>query len=129
MTDSKKPEIGTIGWVDLTVENGGEIRDFYKAIVGWETDAVSMGDYDDYCMVTPDTRHGVAGVCHARGANADLPAQWLIYITVADIEKSAAKCVELGGKILAGPKNMGGHGTYCVVQDPAGAVSALFAPK
>ena len=25
----------------------------------------------------------IAGVCHARGSNADLPGGWLIYVTVA----------------------------------------------
>jgi predicted enzyme related to lactoylglutathione lyase len=64
-----------------------------------------------------------------RGENTGLPAQWLIYITVADVEASAAKCVELGGKVLAGPRDLGGQGRFCVIQDPAGAVVALFSPK
>ena len=61
--------------------------------------------------------------------NAGLPAHWLIYITVADADVAAARCVELGGKVIAGPKDMTGYGRYCVVEDPAGAVSALFAPQ
>jgi hypothetical protein len=60
--------------------------------------------------------------------NASLPPQWLIYITVANVDISAATCLELGGKVLVDPKDMGGYGRYCVIQDPAGAVAALFAP-
>jgi len=29
-------------------------------------------------------------------------------------------------KVLVGPKDMSGYGRYCVIVDPAGAVSALF---
>ena len=44
MSDEKKPERGTVGWLDLTVENAGEIRDFYREVVGWKSDTVDMGD-------------------------------------------------------------------------------------
>lgn len=128
MGNESKPEIGKIGWTDLTVDNADEIRDFYTTVVGWKTSPVDMGEYSDYGMITPDTGEPTAGVCHARGVNAELPAQWLIYITVADVDASAASCVELGGQVLAGPKNFGGQGRYCVIQDPAGAVAALFTP-
>lgn len=129
MSGEGKPEIGSIGWIDLTVENGEEVRDFYREVVGWEPEAVDMGDYSDFNMKAPDSGKPMAGVCHARGGNAGLPANWLIYITVADADVAAARCVELGGKVIAGPKDMAGYGRYCVVEDPAGAVSALFAPQ
>lgn len=128
MSGDGKPEIGSIGWIDLTVENAVEVRDFYSGVVGWEPAAVSMGDYDDFSMTAPGSGKPMAGVCHARGGNADLPPQWLIYITVADADAAAARCGELGGEVLVGPKDMAGYGRYCVVRDPAGAVSALFAP-
>lgn len=126
---NSKPEVGTIGWTDLTVNNAVEIRDFYSKVTGWKPKALSMGQYDDYVMNTPETETSVAGVCHARGANSDLPPQWLIYITVADISLSISQCKALGGKILAEPKSYGGMGTYCVIEDPAGAVCALFESK
>ena len=125
----KNPEIGSISWFDLTVPNAEQVRDFYSKVVGWRPSAVSMGDYDDYTMNAPDSGNGVAGVCHSRGGNVGLPAQWLIYITVENVDESAKQCVELGGKIMMEPKDMSGYGRYCIIQDPAGAVAALFAPK
>jgi predicted enzyme related to lactoylglutathione lyase len=129
MSGDGKPEIGSIGWIDLTVEKAEEVRAFYGAVVGWETEAVDMGGYSDFNMKGPESGKPMAGVCHARGGNAGLPAQWMIYITVADADVAAARCLELGGKVVAGPKDMAGYGRYCVVEDPAGAVSALFAPS
>ena len=120
-------DIGKIGWLDMTVEDAPGVRDFYQAVTGWQSEALSMGDYDDYVMKTPGKGEGVAGICHARGSNAELPAGWLIYIVVADVEKSAASCKALGGKLLVEPRDLSG-GRFCVIEDPSGAHAALYQP-
>jgi predicted enzyme related to lactoylglutathione lyase len=122
-----KPEPGTIAWHDLTVPEAQSLRDFYSKVVGWRSEPVSMGGYEDYAMATPRTGESVAGVCHARGTNADLPPQWLMYVIVADVESSARACVELGGKVEVSVRPLMG-GRFCVIKDPAGAVLALFQP-
>ena len=81
---------GRIGWLDLTVDDADTVRDFYRAVIGWEADSVDMGGYSDYVMRPPGTSDGVAGVCHARGSNADIPPLWLVYLTVDDVAESAA---------------------------------------
>lgn len=124
---SPTPKPGTIAWHDLTVANADQVRDFYQAVVGWKSDPVKMGDYSDYSMIAP-TGEAVSGVCHARGMNADLPAQWLMYVIVEDVAASAKKCVELGGKVITGPRDVGGS-QFAVIQDPAGAVCAIYQPK
>ncbi len=123
--DNKDTEVGKIEWRDLTVENAEEVRDFYSSVVGWKTTNVSMGDYDDFCMNLPDSNETVAGVCHARGTNKDIPAQWLMYVRVADVVSSCKQCESLGGKILVEPKAMG-KSQFCIIQDPAGAVLGLI---
>jgi len=120
-------EIGKIGWLDMTVDDASGIRDFYKAVTGWQTEVISMGDYDDYVMKTPAEGEGVAGICHARGSNADLPPGWLIYIVVEDVEKSATSCKALGGTVLVEPRDLSG-GRFCVIEDPSGAPAALYQP-
>ncbi len=126
VTMADKPAPGSVAWTDLTVPDAEALRDFYTRVTGWTAQPLSMGEYSDYVMVSSDG-HGVAGVCHARGSNAGLPPQWLVYIVVADVDAAAAECVALGGAIVAGPRPMGG-GRFCVIRDPAGAVCALFAP-
>lgn len=116
--------LGAIAWRDLTVPDAPGIRDFYREVVGWEPAPVDMGDYSDYNMQDADG-NAVAGICHARGANADLPAQWLVYIVVEDVGVSAARCTEAGGQVLVAPKAIGAD-RYCVIRDPAGAVCALY---
>jgi uncharacterized protein len=126
LSETTTPQIGSIGWIDLTVENADQIRDFYRSVIGWNFTALEMGDYNDYCMDQPADGKSVTGICHKRGGNAQLPSQWLIYITVADLDQSIARCIEGGGRVIAEPRNYGGQGRYCVIQDPAGAVAALF---
>ena len=118
-------DIGTIGWIDITVDDAEGLRDFYSDVVGWKPEDVSMGDYADFNMVTPGGGTPAAGICHARGSNAAQPSQWLIYINVEDAEASARKCIDLGGKVLVGPKPMG-DAMFAVIEDPSGAVAALY---
>jgi len=125
MSDATRPEPGTVVWADLTVPDAPRVRDFYAAVTGWRPVEVPMGDYSDFSMTAPGTGRAVAGVCHARGVNAGLPAQWLVYVTVADLDASLERCRALGGEVVAGPMGMGAHGRFAVIRDPAGAVAAL----
>jgi predicted enzyme related to lactoylglutathione lyase len=103
MSNKEKPEIGSITWSDLTVPNAEEVKDFYSIVVGWKSVPASI--------------------------NSDFPPQWLIYITVKSADESAELCEQNGGKVLVGPKEMSGYGRYCIIEDPAGAVCALFEPS
>lgn len=124
-TAESKAKIGAIEWRDLTVNNAEQVRDFYCAVVGWESSAVSMGDYDDFNINLPNSTETIAGICHARGSNSQLPAHWLMYVRVKDVADSAKTCEALGGKVLDGPRTMCSS-QFCVVQDPEGAVLALM---
>lgn len=132
---TQQNSVGQINWHDVTVKDADQLRNFYSKVAGWTTSDVPMKDadgaYADYCMHAPGEKGQagpvVAGVCNARGSNARLPAQWLMYITVADVEASAKACVALGGKLLDGPRKLGSQ-TFCCIQDPAGAVCALISP-
>lgn len=124
---SEENQVGKIGWIDITVDDASGMRDFYKQVVGWQAEDVSMGDYADFSMAMPASGEPVSGICHARGGNADLPSGWLIYIVVADIRASAAACTENGGKVLVEPRGLAG-GHFCVIEDPSGAAAALYQP-
>ena len=122
---SSTPRPGTISWQDLTVPDAEALRAFYAAVVGWDPEALNMGAYSDYVMNADG--NGVAGICHARGVNADLPPVWLIYITVGDLDRSIEECQRRGGALIGAPRSYGG-GRYCIIKDPAGACCALYQP-
>lgn len=116
---------GQVGWFDLTAPDAEVLRGFYEKVVGWTAEAFDMDGYNDYCMKPPGAEAPVAGICHARGANANVPAQWLIYITVPDLARSLDACVAAGGQLVAPVREAGG-GKIAVIRDPAGAVCALY---
>ena len=96
---SDRPVMGTIAWHDLTVADAPGVRDFYAAVVGWRTEPVDMGGYADFTMTAPATGEAVAGVCHARGANTGLPPQWLLYVSVPDLDAALTACHAHGGEV------------------------------
>jgi predicted enzyme related to lactoylglutathione lyase len=116
---------GHIGWLDLTVEDAPALRDFYQTVIGWTAEPVSMGDYEDFVMKSGD--EAVAGVCHARGENAGMPAGWMVYLTVEDLDRSLEACRGRGGQVRV-PTRTTPEGSIAVIEDPAGSICALFQP-
>jgi len=117
---------GSIVWQDLTVGDAAALADFYTAVVGWEAQA-DENEGGDFHIRIPGQAKPVAGICYARGVNANLPPHWLVYVSVEDLAESAARCAELGGQVVDGPRLVGAE-EFCVIQDPAGAYLALIGP-
>jgi predicted enzyme related to lactoylglutathione lyase len=123
---SQDPGTGRIAWTDLTVDDAGKVRDFYSQVVGWDPVPVGMGEYDDFSMCLPGSEDAAAGICHARGLNADLPPVWIPYIVVDDLDASLGACADLGGEVVVAPRDMEPGSRYAVIRDPSGAVAALY---
>lgn len=127
MSDDRKAKLGTVGWIDLTVDDAESVRDFYAAVVGWRPEPVDMGNYADFSMTSADGE-ARAGVCHARGGNEGIPKAWMIYINVDDLDVSLAACRDRGGEVIGEIRSMGDTSRYVFIRDPVGAVCALFEP-
>ena len=118
--------IGAVTWVDLTIPDADGIRDFYKEVIGWKTMDIHMGEYNDYCMISPEDNVVRTGVCHEKGVNTGFPAAWIMYVNVVNLDLSMEAVKKGGGEIIIGPRNMGEKSKYCVIKDPAGAYLGLF---
>jgi hypothetical protein len=55
----------------------------------------------------------------------DVPPNWLVYFGVEDMASATGKVQEMGGGVLVPERQMPG-GRFAVVQDPHGAVFALW---
>jgi len=122
--------VGCIAWVDLTVADASAIRDFYCKVVGWSAEDVAMGDpsdrYADYNMVCGDG-NAAAGICHARGVNVGVPAVWMHYLPVGDLEESVRRVEDEGGEVVKTTSGSDGKLEVAVVKDPVGVCFALAA--
>ncbi len=126
--DAEPDSAGRIAWLDLTVADAPSTRDFYRDVVGWTVEDVTMedgdGEYADYAMCRPDGAP-VPGGCHARGVNQGIPPVWMICLPVGDLEESLARVRDGGGEVVEARKGSRGELTYAVVRDPVGAFIAL----
>ncbi len=122
---AQTPRTGLIKWADLTVDDTEAVVDFYQGVVGWNAAAFEMSDRTDYVMSHPETGDTTAGICQQAGDIEGLPQQWLVYVTIDDLDDSIEACNRLGGKVVFGPRESETMGRWCVVEDPAGAVMAL----
>ena len=126
-SDAVSP-VGQIYWLDLTVADASPTRDFYRDVVEWSVQEVEIEDggerYIDFNMLRDDG-DPEAGVCHARGDNADLPPVWMIYLPVGDLAESLRRVEREGGNGIKTIQGDDGDVVYSVIQDPVGVYLAL----
>jgi uncharacterized protein len=113
---------GAFTWNELASPDLETSKGFYGELFGWATDELEGGPFPYLVIKTPDGRSN-GGI---RPQMEQEPPHWLVYFGVEDAETAAAKIEELGGSKLTGPMSIG-PGTIAVVQDPQGAVFALYA--
>lgn len=114
---------GHFCWPELATHDIGSAKTFYGSIFGWEFVDVptAMGNYTIFKL------HGLdVAAAYQMGPQQHTPPRWNAYVAVKSADIGAARTVELGGKIIAGPFDVEGIGRMAFVQDPGGATIALW---
>jgi uncharacterized protein len=115
---------GRFVWHELHTTDRSKAMKFYATLIGWETKDVPMGPGDPYGLCLLGGKD-IAGITKSM-APAHVPSHWLPYIAVDDVDASAAKLKELGGKVLQAPMDIPEVGRFAAVADPQGAAFAIF---
>jgi hypothetical protein len=105
-------------WVDTWPADGDATAAFYAELMGWET--ARGGGYSMFRLRGRD----VAGL----GGEAIAPAAWTTYVWVDDVDATAARVTEAGGRVLRAPFDSLDGGRMAIVADPAGAVIGVWHP-
>lgn len=116
---------GTFSWADLATSDAGEAKAFYTGVFGWTPEDMPVPDAPPYTML----RVGDTAVAALYGAREGQPSAWLSYVTVEDADATAAKARELGATLMAEPMDVMEAGRMAIVQDPQGAVFAIWQPR
>lgn len=116
---------GKIIWRDLLSDDVAATRHFYSELFGWEFVPVPGLD-GNYELIRHRGRL-IGGLIDqaALSTRADI-SQWVVVLSVADIEASVAAVAANGGTIFTPPTSLGERGLMAVVADPEGAVFALL---
>ena len=117
------PMNGTFAWYDLMTPDPAASKKFYTSVAGWGTQPFDK----QYEMWTASGQPigGIAPI-NAEQRAAGIPPHWLAYVNVDDVDASANKVRSLGGNVMHGPEDIPNVGRYAIIQDPQGAVLAIF---
>jgi len=115
---------GAFSWFELMTSDVDGAKKFYTNLFGWDTESMPMGDMN-YTIVKVG-EEGLGGIMATPPQAAGTPPNWGVYVTVNDVDATARKAKEVGGKILVPPTDIPTVGRFCVLQDPQGAtISAI----
>lgn len=111
----------SLTWNELGTRDVEAAKRFYAAVFGWHPNG------DDY--VQWELNGKTIGGCmdlSAIDVSADVPANWLSYFAVTNVDETAERVKELGGAVMRPAMDIPNMGRFAVVADPQGAVFAIF---
>jgi uncharacterized protein len=116
---------GRICWNELMTTDPKAAQAFYKATVGWGTQA--WGGDSAYVMWTARGTP-VGGLMSLRNEAKQMgtPPSWLMYVAVADVDASVRQAVSLGARAHVQPQDIPTMGRFAVLGDPQGATFGVF---
>jgi predicted enzyme related to lactoylglutathione lyase len=119
-------------WFELMTPDPDAVRDFYRAVVGWEIGASGMtagGGNNDYRAIGRSDGGMAGGVLGMSQDMIDHGAKpgWVAYFHVDDVPAALAQLEAMGGKTWMGPRTVE-VGTMAMVADPQGAPFYVMDP-
>ena len=106
---------------ELLTNDLASAKAFYGELLGW-TYTETKDIYGNPYLVILRDGIVIGGMMLKDGVvPEDVPPLWDSYVSVDDVDASAKKVEELGGKVMLPPTDIPDVGRFCVIQDPQGA--------
>jgi hypothetical protein len=125
-----KVEQGQFLWHELLTSNVDAAIDFYKHVVGWNTQI-----YDFEGNEGPDYTMWLAGDAPIGGVMqidpktmGNIPPGWIGYIHASNVDATLRKARDLGGSVIGEPMDIPTVGRMAGIADPQGAVFWVLQP-
>jgi predicted enzyme related to lactoylglutathione lyase len=121
--------LGSFVWCELLTTDPPAAESFYTKVVGWT--AVPFAPDGSYTVFNTPGGAGVGGLMKIpdEAVKMGAPPNWLIYIGTPNVDETAMRIAQLGGRVLKQPDTIPTVGRFAVVQDPFGATFAIFKPE
>ena len=121
---------GTPSWAELSTTDASGALAFYSALFGWKDDPQAISEDWFYHM---QKLNGLeAAAIYEQGEEErtqGVPPHWNTYITVDNVDSVAEQAGKLGGAVLFGPMDVFEAGRMAMLQDPQGAIFAVWQPN
>src|SRR2546428_6491538 len=116
---------GKFVWHEQVSSDPKQAQDFYTQLFGWGTEVFKSGELDYTMISSGGQNHG--GISKAmEGAP---PPHWLSHVRVENVDETIEKAKNAGGKLAAGPFEMGEVGRIAILSDPQGAFVSAYQPE
>ena len=135
MSDTEKSSCapaGRVSWNELVSTDTKASAAYYGELFGWQAvpfapKGAPAGDshYTLFKMGSDDM--GVAGMMAAPAPG--IPAHWLAYVVVDNVDTALAKAVALGAKACTPVLSLGEVGRIAIIEDSQGARLGLHEPS
>ncbi|MEH6471134.1 MAG: VOC family protein [Halopseudomonas sp.] len=127
-TDARLP--GKIVWHDLVTDTPEASQHFFNELFGWEFEqlGLDLGFFRtvNYTLIRHNGQLIGGMVDQTRlDARADI-SQWVVLLSVEDIEAATLALQNAGGTIFKPPTDLADRGTIAIVADPQGALLTLI---
>lgn len=107
---------GTLGWVELATRATDRARDFYTTLFGWSVNA--SPSYTEWAVGGKEFG-GLADM--GDRFSPEVPAHWMPYFAVADVDATAQVAQQAGGTVVMAPMDIPDGPRIAVLRDPQGA--------
>jgi uncharacterized protein len=130
MAERTEYKPNTFCWPELATSDAGAAKKFYGDILGWKfhDDEVGPGMVYTMCL-KKDKAAGALFALNAEMKAQGIPPNWLSYVSVKSVDETTKKAKKLGATVMREPMDVMDVGRMAVLQDPTGAVFALWEPK
>jgi len=115
---------GAFSWAELATTDVEGAKQFYSALLGWTTELAPVEGMSYTLAKVGEER--VAGIMSNQCSGGEIKPQWGIYITVDDVDATARKAEELGGKVLMPPTDIPNVGRFAALMDPQGVMFSVI---
>lgn len=119
---------GAFIWAELMTPDTDAAARFYSHVIGWQMKHFGPPEMN-YTIVEADGV-GIGGIMALddEHRNQGIPPNWTRYVAVEDVDVTAARFEEKGGRIIGPPRDIPEIGRFAVVSDPSGAVLCIMTP-
>jgi predicted enzyme related to lactoylglutathione lyase len=117
-------DAGALCWNELNTQDPDGSKRFYEQLFGYEEFELETPGGARYDVLTLDGHPALGVLGLEPGLIPLIPARWLAYFSVSDLDAALQAVLALGGTIVIRPSRTR-HGRSAVVRDPQGAAFCM----
>lgn len=119
---------GSFYWNELMTRDAERAKKFYGATIGWTFEAMPMPDGGTYWIAKAGDRP-VGGIFDISATQFEgVPAGWMSYIAVDDVDARVKKAQSCGAKLMKPIFDVPGVGRIAILTEPGGAGIGWMTP-